>query len=103
MNDVMPCQLCGSKRIYEFKNLFNVYEEFEFPWEQMTCGCGLSSSRVYWDSSDGIEPGHDYAVFRVSQMLKHSPGAIEKWNDLQKLIARGLILDNKPKSKGKRL
>ena len=115
MSDLMNCQLCGSEACYVsdvFKSAFNATD---YPWEQVTCSCGARSPEAKWDSSYDVTPkwypshtseaigGVSYFNFRDGQRAKHRPSAAEAWNNMQKLLARGLILDEPAKSKGNRL
>jgi len=101
MTELMPCQMCGGNAHYNEDG----NDESKYKFESVECcSCGCSGPITHWDDDTNIEYGEQWIAFEEEQINKYRPIAAERWNDMQKLIARGKLLDESPSSsKSKRL
>lgn len=81
MSDLMPCQMCGGAAT-QWTNS-----------QVSCCDCGISGMRINSQTPGSLS-------FNFSDYMRVSA---EGWNEMQRLIARGKLLDESPTKKGGRL
>ena len=101
MSDIMPCQICGGNTYYNEDG----NDESKYKFERVECcSCNCCGPIAFWDDDDNIQYGEQWIAFEEEQITKNRPIDAQQWNDMQKLIARGKLLDeSESSSKSKRL
>lgn len=87
---LMPCEMCGGTG-YLRENGYGSKAWVECSDDE-DCGARAPSASIW-----GIDGPRDERFGRAERL------AIQRWNEMQALIARGKLLDDAPKSKGGRL
>lgn len=101
MSDLMPCQMCGCTpqfmdNVCEISNVVYEFDQVGCPY------CRLKGPAKEWKSTTKRRDEFREHIEKESARCK--PLAAKKWNELQRLIARGKLLDQpSSQSKGGRL